>query len=351
MGYLSRKAEGLEPYVPGEQPGEGAYVKLNTNENPYPPSPSVTDVIKREAGPKLRLYPDPTCSILTETAAKMNGLSRDMVFAGNGSDEILAFAFAAFFSGKKIVFPAVTYSFYPVYCKMFDVEYEEVPMKPGLLVDYESMKNSGCGVVFPNPNAPTGQMCSVDFIRGMAEENKDSVILVDEAYVDFGGESSIGLVKEFENLMVVQTMSKSKSLAGMRIGLAFADSGLIEGLERVRDSFNSYTVGRLAQHAGAAALEDTEYYDGIRSKIMRTRQETFEKLEGLGFSCMDSKANFIFATHRTTGAKTIYEKLKKEKVLVRYFDKPGIDNHVRITIGTDGQMARLLECLEKIIGD
>jgi histidinol-phosphate aminotransferase len=234
---------------------------------------------------------------------------------------------------------------------MFDVEYEEIPMKPGLLVDYESIKNSGCGVVFPNPNAPTGQMCSVDFIRGIAEENKDSVILIDEAYVDFGGESCIGLVKEFENLMVVQTMSKSKSLAGMRIGLAFAAPGLIEGLERVRDSFNSYTVGRLAQYAGAAALEDTEYYDDIRSKIIKTREETFKKLKGLGFSCIDSKANFIFATHRARKAREIYEKLKRGKILVRYFDKPGIDNHVRITIGTGYQMTKLMECLEKTIRD
>ncbi len=349
--FLSGLAEGLKPYVPGEQPGEGQYIKLNTNENPYPPSPAVIKAIKEQADERLRLYPDPASGVLTGTAADVYNVEKDMVFAGNGSDEILAFAFAAFYSGKKVVFPAVTYSFYPVYCKLFNVDYYEVPMKSGLLIDYDYMKKSGCGVVFANPNAPTGELASIDEIRDIAETNSDSAVLVDEAYIDFGGKSCIALTKRLKNLLVVQTLSKSKSLAGMRIGLAFGDPQLIKGLERVRDSFNSYPLDRLAQAAGAAAISDIAYYDGTRSKIIGTREETFEKMLQMGFEGIRSNANFMFVSHKTVNAKDIYEKLKDGKILVRYFNKPGIDDFIRVTVGTENQMHRLLECLEKIVGD
>lgn len=348
---FSDLAKRLEPYVPGEQPGEGQYIKLNTNENPYPPSPSVIEAIKTQTNEKLRLYPDPASSILTSKAAEINNIERDMVFAGNGSDEILAFAFAAFYSGKKVCFPAVTYSFYPVYCKMFNVDYFEIPMKPGLLVDYDYMKQSGCGVVIVNPNAPTGELTSINQIREIAQNNSDSVVLVDEAYIDFGGKSCIALTKEFNNVLVVQTLSKSKSLAGMRIGLAFGDAQLIKGLERVKDSFNSYPLDKLAQAAGLAAISDTEYYEEICSKIIQTRKRTCKQLLKMGFKGIESKANFIFVSHEKISGKEIYEKLKMNNILVRYFDQPGIDNFVRITIGTDAHMDILFECLEKIVVD
>ncbi|MCK5758224.1 MAG: histidinol-phosphate transaminase [Clostridiales bacterium] len=347
--FLSSLADGLEPYVPGEQPKVKKYIKLNTNESPYGPSPKVLEVIKIQATEDLRLYPDPKSTVLLKAASDFYDLPEEMIFAGNGSDEVLAFAFAAFYSGKKLVFPEVTYSFYPVYCNLFDIEYEEIPMGKNLVINTYLMKSAGCGIVFPNPNAPTGEMIELDNIRAILESNPDNVVLVDEAYIDFGGISCIKLVEEYENLLVVQTFSKSRSLAGMRIGLAFGSKQLIDGLNRVKNSFNSYPLDRLAQYAGVAALEDNEYYIEMQSKIVTTREKTVTELERMGFGILNSCANFIFASHNKVQAVDIYQKLKDNNVLVRYFNKPGIENYVRITIGTDKQMKILFQNLEKIL--
>jgi len=347
--FLSSLAGGLEPYVPGEQPKDKKYVKLNTNENPYDPSPKVLEAIKKSAGSDIRLYPDPESSVLLKAASKYYCLPEEMIFAGNGSDEVLAFAFAAFYSGKKLVFPEVTYSFYPVYCNLFNVDFRELPMWDGLSMNTELMEKAGCGVVFPNPNAPTGEMLDLDIIKAILTANKDSVVLVDEAYIDFGGKSCVGMTKDYDNLLVVQTFSKSRSLAGMRVGLAFGSPQLIEGLSRVKNSFNSYPLDRVAQNAGAAALQDDEYYSEMQNKIIKTRDKVVLRLTGMGFNVLTSCANFLFATHSSLKAKDIYQKLKDNNVLVRYFNKPGIDNYVRITVGTDEQMEILFRYLEKIL--
>ena len=347
--FLSSLAGGLEPYVPGEQPKDKKYVKLNTNESPYGPSPKVLEAIKKAACSDIRLYPDPESSILLKAASKYYDLPEEMIFAGNGSDEVLAFAFAAFYSGKNLVFPEVTYSFYPVYCNLFNVDFKELSMGDDLSMNSMFMEKAGCGVVFPNPNAPTGEMLDLDVIRAILTANKDSVVLVDEAYIDFGGTSCVGLTKDYDNLLVVQTFSKSRALAGMRIGLAFGSPLLIEGLSRVKNSFNSYPLDRVAQNAGAAALQDDEYYSKMQDKIIRTRGKAVSRLTGMGFCVLDSCANFLFTTHSSLKAKDIYNKLKDNNVLVRYFNKPGINNYVRITIGTDEQMEILFRNLEKIL--
>lgn len=347
--FFSSLANGLDPYVPGEQPKDKKYVKLNTNESPYPPSPKVLEAIKEGSDGNLRLYPDPESTALLRAASEAYGLPEDMIFAGNGSDEILAFAFAAFYSGKKLVFPKVTYSFYPVYCNLFNVDYVELPMTPGLGMDFKAMENAGCGIVFPNPNAPTGEMLSIEVIEEILKANSNFVVLVDEAYIDFGGVSSTALVEKYDNLLVVQTFSKSRSLAGMRIGLAFGNPMLIDGLNRVKNSFNSYPLDRLAQLAGVAALADEEYYEDMQQKIITTRKNSVKELEGMGFSVLSSCANFIFASHPIVNAGDIYRILKENNVLVRYFNKPDIDNFVRITIGTDKQMEILFSNLEIIL--
>ena len=347
--FLSNLALGLEPYTPGEQPKAGEFVKLNTNENPYPPSPGVLKAIRDNTNEKLRLYPDPQSTVLLKAAADYYSIPSDMVFVGNGSDEVLAFAFAAFFAGRKLVFPKVTYSFYPVYCRLYGIEFTELPMAEGLAMDTEAMENSGCGVVIANPNAPTGELIQIDVIENIAAKNKDNVILVDEAYIDFGGTSAIGLTLKHENILVVQTFSKSRSLAGMRIGFAFGSRKLIDGLERVKNSFNSYPLDRLAQYAGAAAFRDDEYYKEIKQKIIRTRENSIARLEAMGFRTIETSSNFIFTTHEEVKAERLYRELKERKVLVRYFSSGPVDNYIRITIGTDRQMDTLFSELEKII--
>jgi histidinol-phosphate aminotransferase len=349
--FLSKLAMGLKPYTPGEQPKDGEFVKLNTNENPYPPSPGVMDAIRENTNDRLRLYPDPESTVLLKAAADYYDIPVEMVFAGNGSDEVLAFAFAAFYAGKKLVFPKVTYSFYPVYCSLYSVDYTEIPMINNLEIDSVSLANAGYGVVIANPNAPTGELISLETIEDIALKNKGSVILIDEAYIDFGGESAIGLTKEYENILVVQTFSKSRSLAGMRIGFAFGNEKLIEGLNRVKNSFNSYPLDRISQYAGAAAFNDVEYYEKIRDKIIKTRENSIERLAGLGFKTIKSSSNFLFTTHESVKAEKLYRELKERMVLVRYFGTEPIENYIRITIGTKEQMDVLFRELEKIISD
>jgi len=349
--YWSRLAAGLVPYVPGEQPRDRKYIKLNTNENPYGPSPKVIEAVRRAVDESLRLYPDPTCDMLISAAARSYGLRKDQIFAGNGSDEVLAFSYMAFFDpGRTIVFPNITYSFYPVYARLFNLDYVTTPLDSEFNIPTEQLTKGSGGVILANPNAPTGKAMPLSEIRSVLERNADVVVIIDEAYIDYGGQSAVSLINEYPNLLVVQTFSKSRALAGMRIGFAFGDSELINALESVKNSFNSYTLDRLAIIAGAAALEDEEYYRGITEKVIATRQRFTADLRERGFAVTDSAANFVFASHRTMKAEELFLKLRENGILVRYFKKPLIDNHLRITIGTDEEMDAVIEALDRIIG-
>ncbi len=348
--FWSESIKNIQPYTPGEQPKDKKYIKLNTNENPYPPSPKVVEAIRNAAGDGLKLYPDPTCSNLRDAIAELFGLVRGQVFAGNGSDEILAFAWKAFFEGKgEVLFPDITYSFYPVYSALFGVIYRTVPLKDDFTVPTEAFFNSDAGAVIANPNAPTGICLGIGEVERILENNPDKVVILDEAYVDFGGESAARLINKYENLLVIRTLSKSFSLAGLRIGFALGQRPLIEGLERVRDSFNSYTLDTLALAGAKAAIEDAAYYRETAGMIMRTRDSFVQKLRELGFSVLDSKANFVFACHSNVPAAELFNKLRDSGILVRYFDKPRIKNFLRISIGTDEQMDRLNDILKKLV--
>lgn len=348
--YWSRLSQGLAPYVPGEQPRDKKYIKLNTNENPYGPSPRVLEAIRNAADDSLRLYPDPTCDMLVGAAAESYGVRKEQIFTGNGSDEVLAFSFMAFFDpGRTIVFPNITYSFYPVYASLFHLDYVTTPLDSEFNIPAEQMMRSSGGIIIANPNAPTGRAMPLSVIRSVLEGNPDTVVIVDEAYIDYGGESAVGLIDEYPNLLVVQTFSKSRSLAGMRIGFAFGDEELISALESVKNSFNSYTLDRLAIVAGTEALKDTTYYKEITAKIIATREQFISGLLGRGFDVTESAANFVFASHEEVRAEKIFRELRNKGILVRYFNKPIIDNHLRISIGTDDNMARVMEALDRIL--
>lgn len=336
----------LSPYVPGEQPQDQQYIKLNTNENPYPPSPKVIKAIQGAVDENLRLYPDPEARALTQSIERAFGVGRKNVFVGNGSDEILAFAFMAFMTGKRnIQFPDITYSFYPTYCGLFNVNYETVPLNPDLSLNLERFAPDADGIVFPNPNAPTGRVLPFQAIEALLKRNRDTLVIVDEAYIDFGGESAAPLVGLYPNLLVTQTFSKSRSLAGMRVGYALGDDSLIEALTRVKDSFNSYPLDRLAQESARVAMEDAIYFNNIRRKIVETRERTVTSLTRLGFEVVPSQANFVFARHPRYAGRALYEALRGEGVLVRHFNRAPIDAYLRITIGTDEEMATLLDRL------
>ena len=339
-----------EPYVPGEQVVQPGIVKLNTNENPYPPSPKVVEAIHRETERNLQLYPSPTADDLRATIGRNYGLSADEVFVGNGSDEVLAFAFMAFFEpGQPIRFPNVTYSFYPVYAKLFDISYEEVPLNDDFTLPVNQFFQSEGGVILPNPNAPTSVYAELEYIEAIVKNNPDKVVIIDEAYIDFASKSAAELIQQYDNLLVVQTTSKSRSLAGLRVGFAMGNATLIAALIRIKDSFNSYTLDRLALVGAQAAFEDETYFTETTGKIIATRDKVRATLGQLGFNVLPSQANFVFAAHETVSAGSLYNELKKEGILVRYFNKPGIDNYVRITIGTDEQMERFIEKLKMIL--
>lgn len=348
--YWSKLAAKLDPYVPGEQLKDKKYIKLNTNENPYPPSPKALEAIRAAADGSLKLYPDPVAADLKGTLAEHYGLKSSQVFVGNGSDEVLAFAFMAFFNtDEEVLFPDVTYSFYPVYANIFSINYRLVPLEDDFTVPAEKFFNSEGGVIIPNPNAPTARAVTAKDIELILVNNKDKVVIIDEAYVDFGAESVVGLVEKHENLLVVQTLSKSRSLAGLRVGWAFGQDHLIDGLTRVKDSINSYTLDRLALAGAAEAIKDEDYFQETREKIIATRDRITASLQNLGFKVIPSKANFIFITHESTPAEQIFKRLKEEGVLVRYFKKPGIDNYLRVSIGTDEEMDAMIEKLVTII--
>ena len=349
--YLSEFAKGLTPYVPGEQPKDRELIKLNTNENPYPPSPKSLSAMKKALNANLRLYPAPECEALRDAIAKTESLpSRDYVYAGNGSDEILAFVFAAFFGGEKpLLFPDATYSFYPVYSKMFNIEYKEIPLNENLEIVLDDYKEENCGIIFANPNAPTGICINVDEIIAFLGRDTEAVVVVDEAYIDFGGQSVVSLVGKYPNLVVVKTLSKSHSLAGLRCGYAVAQPHLIEGIARVKNSFNSYTMDSVAQAGMAAAVLDVWHKKRQCEKVVTTRKEVIRALKALNFEVTDSKANFVFAGHAKIPGEEIAKYLREYNIIVRHFKKPErIKNYLRISIGTMEQMDILIEKLKEL---
>ena len=335
------------PYVPGEQPKRTDIIKLNTNECPYPPAPGVKRALDQTDHEAFRLYPDPESGVLVKALAEYYGLSEKQIFVGVGSDDVLAMAFLTFFNtGKPILFPDITYSFYDVWADLFRIPFEKVPLDEDFRIRAEDYTGRACGgIVIANPNAPTGVFLPLKQIEKIIAANRDVVVIVDEAYVDFGAESAMGLLEKYDNLMVVQTFSKSRAMAGMRIGYAFGNEKLIGYLADCRFSFNSYPMNRPALAAGAAALEDDVYFREICGKIIKTRERVKSRLRELGFSFMDSRTNFVFAAHEKASAKEIFEMLKENGIYVRYFAKPRIDNYLRITIGTDEEMDRLLSVL------
>lgn len=350
--YWSNLAKSLEPYVPGEQPKDKKYIKLNTNENPYPPSPKVIGAIKNNVDETLKLYPDPNGDELKKTLANYYGLKKEQVFVGNGSDEVLAFSFMAFFDpNESIVFPDITYSFYPVYANIFKINYNVVPLNEDFTIPVEKLFNADGGVIIPNPNAPTGNYVELKHIEEILNRNKDKVVIIDEAYVDFGGESAVALIDKYPNLLVIQTLSKSRSLAGLRVGFAFGHEDLINGLESVKNSVNSYTLDKLALVGAVEAIKDDEYFNETRNKIINTRERVTEELEKLGFNIIPSKSNFIFISHKSIKAEDIFIKLREESILVRYFRQPRIDNYLRVTIGNDEEMDAFIKALNKIISN
>ena len=348
--FWSETARGLTPYVPGEQPKAGRFIKLNTNENPYPPSPRVLEAITREVAGSLRLYPDPDMGLFKEAVAKNFGVPVAGVFAGNGSDEILAHAFCALLKqNRPLLFPDVTYSFYPVYCALYGIVYRTVPLTEGFGIRVEDYRVPNGGVILPNPNAPTGCLLSLSEIEWLARHTPDSVVVVDEAYIDFGGESAIPLTARHPNLLVVQTLSKSRALAGLRVGFAVGHPDLVEALERVRNSFNSYPLDRLAIAGGAAALSDREHFDRMRSRIIEGREALAKGLASLGFEVLPSAANFLFVRHPERPAKTLLSELRERGILVRHFDRPRISEFLRITVGSEEECETLLSTLRTIL--
>lgn len=350
MKAWEKNVRKVEPYVPGEQPKIDGIIKLNTNENPYPPSEKVMEALKALENDKMRLYPDPEAVELRDEIAKKYGTKRENVFVGVGSDDVISMCYMTFFnSDKPILFPNISYSFYPVWADVHKVPYKEVEVGPNFEIIVDTFKQKNGGIIFPNPNAPTGLSLGLDAIEQIVASNQDSVVIVDEAYVDFGTESALKLVDKYDNLLVVQTYSKSRSLAGMRIGFAIGNVALINALNDVKFSFNSYTMNYTSIKLGVAVMDDWDYFEETRKKIIATRERSKEELTKLGFTFPDSKANFIFASHKTVKAEYIFDELKKRKIYVRYFKKPLIDSYLRITIGTDEAMDKLFEALREIV--
>ncbi|MCI5873075.1 MAG: histidinol-phosphate transaminase [Clostridiales bacterium] len=346
MGWESYVRK-VVPYVPGEQPNEAKMIKLNTNENPYPPAPGVAKLLAGFDVDRLRLYPEPTCKVLVDAIAEYYGLDSSQVFVGVGSDDVLAMIFLTFFNDKKpIVFPDITYSFYDVWADMLRIPYETKPLDEKFKIKKEDYYGENGGVIFPNPNAPTGILMELSEIEDIVAHNRDVIVVVDEAYIDFGGVSALPLIERYDNLLVVQTFSKSRSMAGMRIGYAMGNPKLIRYINDVKYSFNSYTMNQTALALGVEAMRDKEYFEETRAKIIATREWTKQELKRLGFSFGDSKSNFIFATHETVPAREIFEALRKENIYVRYFSKERIDNYLRISIGTQTEMETLIRFLE-----
>lgn len=349
--YWSEVVRRLTPYVPGEQPKLANLVKLNTNENPYGPSPKVLEALRAEAADSLRLYPDPGSDKLREAIAAFHGVEAGQVFVGNGSDEVLAHAFLALLKhDTPILFPDISYSFYPVYCGLYGIEYQEIPLTDSFEIRIEDYFVPNGGIIFPNPNAPTARLLALGEIERLLARNTDSVVVVDEAYIDFGGESAVGLVNKYPQLLVVHTLSKSHSLAGLRVGYAIGQADLIQALVRVKDSFNSYPLDRFAQAGAIASMQDRGYFDQTRRKVMATREKLVADLAALGFEVLPSAANFVFARHPRKDGAELAQALRERSIIVRHFKKPArIAPFLRITVGTDEQCQALVAALRELL--
>lgn len=348
--FWSPFVKDLVPYVPGEQPKLDNLVKLNTNENPFGPSPKVLEAIAAVTDASLRLYPAPNADSLKSTIAEYYSVQPAQVFVGNGSDEVLAHVFHGLFQhGKPLLFPDISYSFYPVYCGLYGIEPKTLPLSDDFTINIADYAQPNGGIIFPNPNAPTGIALTLAQIEQVLQASPDSVVVVDEAYVDFGAETAITLVNRYPNLLVTQSLSKSRSLAGLRVGLAVGHEDLIEALERIKNSFNSYPLDRLALAGAEAAFRDQAYFDSTRNAVIQSREEVAAKLEALGFEVLPSAANFVFARHAQRDAAQLAQGLREQRVIVRHFAKPRIDQFLRITIGTPEQNAKLIEALQSLI--
>lgn len=348
--YFSKRFENLEAYVPGEQPKDMQYVKLNTNESPYPPSQKVLDSVNKEEVQKLCLYPDPECTTLREKIANLYGVKKENIILGNGSDEILSFIFMSYCDAQTgVVFPEISYGFYKVFAELYSLSYNALPLENNLSIDNKKYFATGKTVVIANPNAPTGLSLSLEQIEEIIKHNKDNVVVIDEAYVDFGGKTCYNLIEKYDNLIVVQTFSKSRSLAGARLGFAIANEKLIDDLEKIRYSTNPYNINHLSLIAGCAAVDDNDYYMNNCKKIIETRTFTSNELSSLGFNVINSDANFVFAKHSGYSGEDLYLKLKEKGILVRHFSKKKIEDYLRITIGTKEQMQILIDALKQII--
>lgn len=344
--FWSPFVKDLVPYVPGEQPKLTRLVKLNTNENPYGPSPKALEAMRAEVGDTLRLYPDPNSDLLKQAVARYYDVQPEQVFLGNGSDEVLAHIFHGLFQhGAPLLFPDISYSFYPVYCGLYGIPYEAVALDEQFQIDIADYRKANAGIIFPNPNAPTGCLLALDAIEQLLQANTESVVVVDEAYIDFGGETAISLVDRYPNLLVTQTLSKSRSLAGLRVGLAVGHPDLIEALERIKNSFNSYPLDRIAIVGAAAAFDDREYFEDTCSKVIASREKLVGELVARGFEVLPSAANFIFARHPQQDAAGLAAKLREQGVIVRHFKQERIAQFLRITIGTEEQNQALLDAL------
>ena len=350
--YWSDFVKDLDPYSPGEQPQISNITKLNTNENPYGPSPAVITAISEAADDRLRLYPPPEADQLKCKIAEYFQLSATQIFVGNGSDEVLAHIFNGLLSHPEkgpLLFPDISYSFYPVFCQLYGIHYEKIPLADDFSIDLDDFQRANGGIIFPNPNAPTGLLLGLDAIESVLQKNTDTVVVVDEAYIDFGGQTAASLIDQYDNLLVVQTMSKSRSLAGMRVGYAMGSEHLIEGLNRIKNSFNSYPLGHLQIAAAIAAFDDTQYFENIRQKVISERERVVDKLQSLGFEVLPSKSNFVLVRHPQNKADLLAQSLREKGIIVRYFAMPRIDQFLRITIGTDAQNTLLIECLKQIL--
>ncbi len=349
--YWSKVVQGLTPYVPGEQPKLANLIKLNTNESPYGPSRRVLEALRAEIGDSLRLYPDPASDRLRAAIARRHNLTPGHVFVGNGSDEVLAHVFLGLLKhDRPVLFPDITYSFYPVYCGLYGIAYEQVALNAAFEIAVDDYLKPNGGIVFPNPNAPTGCFVPVAEIERLLRANDDSVVVIDEAYVDFGGESVVPLVSRYPQLLVTHTLSKSRALAGLRVGYAIGHPDLIEALNRVKDSFNSYPLDRFAQAGAVAAIEDDEYFQAMCHKVIASKQKLVQDLQDLGFEVLPSAANFVFARVPGRDGGEIAAKLRERSIIVRHFRKPArIAEFMRITVGTDEQCAGLIEALRDIV--
>lgn len=344
------KIRKVVPYTPGEQTKDTSIIKINTNECPYPPAPGVEKALRELDIDRLRLYPEPACDTLINALAEYYGLEKNQIFVGVGSDDVLSMAFLTFFnSDKKILFPDITYSFYDVWADVYRIPYEQIPLDDNFHIVKEDYYKDNGGVIFPNPNAPTGVYEGLDMIEDVIKHNQDSVVIIDEAYIDFGGKSALELINKYDNLLVIQTYSKSRALAGLRVGMAFGNAKLIKYMSDVKFSVNSYTMNTPSLVAGAAAIKDEAYFKETVQKIINTREWMKKELKELGFEFQDSMSNFVFATHPKYKATELQQYLRDNKILVRHFNAKRIDNHLRISVGTDDQAKKLIETLRNYI--